>query len=242
MVTARGTLSRDTSHLLGAVFKALVEDRRVVVDVSQVRLVEPAAALVLPAVLDLADGWPWRKMVLAGPPPPLVDALGTKGSDLLPCYSDQVQAAAHLDERPVRVRRRTTLPPTPPAVRTARVFLTETAQAWCLTDDLVLPALITVTELTSNAIEHAATELTLVIEHQCPTLHIRVRDHAPALTPILVHPDCTNPRGRGLLMVDALTDAWGVHLHPPHSKTVWAALSPPPQPGPYGAARRRPRR
>jgi anti-sigma regulatory factor (Ser/Thr protein kinase) len=85
-------------------------------------------------------------------------------------------------------------------------------------------------ELTSNAYEHAGGPHAIhVSRHQLPCLVVvEVEDAAPA-TPTLGHSRFGTGahRGRGLVLVDELADAWGVRRSGAHGggKTVWARIS-----------------
>ena len=80
-----------------------------------------------------------------------------------------------------------------------------------------------VTELVANAVDHARTSRPVTIGLDGRGLLVTVRDGcadgAPRSRPV----DPTAPRGRGLQMVDALAESWGVTPHP-DGKTVWAVL------------------
>lgn len=91
-------------------------------------------------------------------------------------------------------------------------------QVGVLLDDAVLVA----DELVSNAIQHGqgprSCRLTLIGEGR--GLRAEVTDAGPG-EPRFRTPD--NTGGRGLMLVDRLATAWGVHWFPGY-KTVWAEL------------------
>ncbi len=78
-------------------------------------------------------------------------------------------------------------------------------------------------ELATNAVQHAATEFEVAIEliEGGRAIRIAVTDTAEGFpTPETAPADA--PRGRGLQIVSSLADAWGVDLHrDPPAKTVW---------------------
>ncbi|MFG2038888.1 SpoIIE family protein phosphatase [Dactylosporangium sp. NPDC048998] len=97
-------------------------------------------------------------------------------------------------------------------------------------------ALLLVTELTTNSVVHAGTEVDLDITASDGSLTVSVLDFRPGtVTPSF--PDSTGElpeRGRGLLLVEQLATAWGT-LHFPGGKGVWFRLDrPSPRPGTAG--------
>ncbi len=83
---------------------------------------------------------------------------------------------------------------------------------------------LVVSELVTNAVEHARSRSLLTLSHTGSALRIAVRDYR--LTPI-PRPwalDIAAPRGRGLHLITVLTDTWAVDQHP-DGKTVWALLA-----------------
>ena len=80
--------------------------------------------------------------------------------------------------------------------------------------------MLVVSELVTNAMVHAGTGCTLDLRHSDDELRVEVRDRsheAPVMG--VVHPDDVG--GRGLLVVDAVTEAWG--WEPTiDGKRVWA--------------------
>ncbi|MFF0885600.1 ATP-binding protein [Streptomyces sp. NPDC003456] len=114
----------------------------------------------------------------------------------------------------------------------ARSFTRDTLHTWSL-DHCCDDTTLIVTELAANAATHAAPapsregaaaeiRLGFVLE---PT-HLLVTvsdcdDRPPSCTPAGV---ALEESGRGLCIVDALSDAWGWAPTPPAGKTVWAKL------------------
>ncbi|MFE6525909.1 ATP-binding protein [Streptomyces sp. NPDC057794] len=82
-----------------------------------------------------------------------------------------------------------------------------------------------VAELSANAVTHGRVpgrDFRLLLHVVGGTLRIEVTDTRGDLHPAprLASPDAES--GRGLLVVDALADRWGVTPGPPPRKTVWA--------------------
>ena len=138
----------------------------------------------------------------------------------------QVPPARHRSFRPSGGRRELVLPGDATAPGRARAFLRGVAVEWDVDEELVQDAAMVLTELVANAVDHARTGSTLSLGMTHDGLCIAVRDASPGPVPRPAPINPTAPRGRGLQMVDALTTAWGVTLHP-GGKTVWAVLGPP---------------
>jgi anti-sigma regulatory factor (Ser/Thr protein kinase) len=79
-------------------------------------------------------------------------------------------------------------------------------------------------ELVTNAVLHARTDLWLRLELRGDRLFIAVRDGGQRLLRP-VTPDLEAEGGRGLWLVEQLTQVWGVHPHSDGGKVVWCALT-----------------
>jgi hypothetical protein len=83
-------------------------------------------------------------------------------------------------------------------------------------------ALLLVSELVTNGLLHARTEIELHVRAHRNSVFIAVRDNSPR--PLeLKGGDPLDPGGRGLHIVAALADRWGVH-NEPDGKIVWCEL------------------
>ncbi len=109
------------------------------------------------------------------------------------------------------------------SVRAARHFLLEHLRG--NGDEDLDPLALMLSELATNAVEHADTAFEVGIavtpEAQGRSVQVRVTDEAPGF-PVPQQPAPDRPRGRGLRIVESLADAWGIevqHGHP--GKTVW---------------------
>lgn len=96
---------------------------------------------------------------------------------------------------------------------------------WGLSDleDL---AQLCVSELVANVINHvgSGTPVTLAVSTDGPHLRIELSDPDPRALPTLVAPVSDAESGRGLLMLDAVSDRWGV-ISRTDSKVVWCELA-----------------
>ncbi|MGC4851931.1 SpoIIE family protein phosphatase [Micromonospora sp. DT4] len=99
-------------------------------------------------------------------------------------------------------------------------------------DDLVNEALLLTTELTTNAVEHAGTELDIEVVADGAGLSVTVSDFAPSSgndeLSVGTRNDTTeidevSERGRGLLLVDHFASRWGT-TYLPTGKGVWFRL------------------
>ncbi|MFI1074094.1 ATP-binding protein [Streptomyces puniciscabiei] len=120
---------------------------------------------------------------------------------------------------------------TPRGARLARLLATEQLRAWGVPLD---PAELIVAELAANAAIHgrvAGRDFRLTLYVVGDTLRIEVTDTRGDRLPQPTHPDPDADSGRGLLLVEALADKWGVAPGLPPRKTVWAEIHLPPEPG-----------
>ncbi|WP_078872721.1 ATP-binding protein [Streptomyces sp. NRRL S-1868] len=124
---------------------------------------------------------------------------------------------------PVRYpRRSTTLPSEAAAAPTARRLVREACAAWGMSRDVAETGALLISEIVTNAVRHGRSHHVRVsVEQPCPErLRVAVVDKSgrgPELR--RVGPDATG--GRGLFLVDALSDRWGTDLLP-WGKRVWA--------------------
>jgi anti-sigma regulatory factor (Ser/Thr protein kinase) len=123
-------------------------------------------------------------------------------------------------ERPEAAR--IALPRSPSSVSTARRFIAARTAAWSFPEPAADRLVLIGSELVTNAVLHARTELTLTLELREDRVRISVMDRSR--TPATMRhyrPDALT--GRGLGVVAALSDRWGVSTAP-DGKVVWAEL------------------
>ena len=124
------------------------------------------------------------------------------------------------------------------AVRTARSFTRATLQRWEIadrSDDITL----VVSELLTNALEHAAprpggwpVRIGLLQSQPGTAVLCAVADASPA-PPVPVPPGHLAESGRGLHVIEEISDSWGYTTAPRRGKVVWATFEP--AAGPLGA-------
>lgn len=114
------------------------------------------------------------------------------------------------------------LPASARSVPEARRNITTTLGEWGL-DGMVDTARLLTSELVTNAVLHARTEMTLTVEEQGRGVRIAVTDRSP-VSPALRHHSATATTGRGLRLLNQLADAWSV-TSDNGGKTVWFSLT-----------------
>lgn len=125
------------------------------------------------------------------------------------------------------------LSPTPRGARLARLLATEWLRTWDLPYGVPDRAAHVVAELGANAATHGRVtgrDFRLALLARGETLRIEVTDTRGDNLPRPQPPSPETESGRGLLLVEALADRWGVELGPVPRKTVWAELDLTPAP------------
>jgi len=208
------------------ILKSLSDVGRVVVDVTEFGLVNVERVTLLPGVLAAAGGWPSARLAVGHPQGAhLAAARRAHRADLLHFYPATEAGVRQVDDRPRRVQREQAVGADPAASGAARRFLLQTAHDWELPSDLTEVAQLVVSELVSNAVEHAGTASTVRLELSDSCLKISVRDGS-VVQPVPRPLDMVSFRGRGLPLIDQISEEWGILDHP-DGKTVWAKLSVP---------------
>lgn len=210
----------DLRRVLG---KLLIDPGWVLVDLSGLRLQWPDAVRAFPAALTQSGGWPAARLVLFGADPAMRAGLAAlRVSRTVPLCPDRAAAERQLLLRPPGVHRECDLPAEHTAAGVARRFVHETCLAWEV-EDLYTDAATVVTELVANAVEHADGPSRLGLRQDHRGLWIDVRDYRLTGPPRPRPRALGSRRGRGLHLVAAVADRWGVTDHR-DGKTVWALL------------------
>jgi anti-sigma regulatory factor (Ser/Thr protein kinase) len=95
----------------------------------------------------------------------------------------------------------------PASVTAARGFVRETLREQA--QELVDAAELMACELATNCVQHAGTDFELAISDRQGEIRVEVSD-AGCGRPTLRSPSVLEPSGRGLRIVQALSQAWGV--------------------------------
>jgi PAS domain S-box-containing protein len=114
------------------------------------------------------------------------------------------------------------LPPQPPSVAEARTRVRALLQE-CDREDLVETAALLTSEVVTNALLHAGTDIDVAARVDATGLRVEISDGSPHL-PSPRRYAATAGTGRGLLMLESMVDDWGVRRHRA-GKTVWFRIS-----------------
>ena len=114
----------------------------------------------------------------------------------------------------------TKLPSHPSAVPAARRFASQHLLDFGGKPDVIDKTRLLVTELATNAVMHAHSPIRLTVESDDDSVRVEVRDDDPRPIAPPVTPDAEATSGRGLWLVDALAQTWGVNRNE-RGKTIW---------------------
>jgi anti-anti-sigma factor len=198
-------------------------------DLAGVDTLDPVCATVFATVANHPSSrWPATSFLLCGAQPPVAEVLGLLTVphflQLYPGVEEAVDAAV---ARPPYLRDELVLAPIPTAAAAARAFVREVLHYWQLAlpdSTLVNRAVLLASELVTNAVIHARTELRLRVELRGELLHLAVHDGNPWMLRLVAIPGPEAEGGRGLWLVEQLARAWGVNRHPDGGKVVWCTL------------------
>jgi len=241
VLALRGRLDRAAAPRLQQVLGKRLAQQPVAVicELSGLDAMDPdCAGLFTVAAHHPSSSWPDTPLLLCGPRPAVAEALARLGVPrFVPVYSSLHEAVVDAGRRPLYLRDELRLAPSPAAPATARRFVRETCQTWRLllndrdgakaraaAAELVERAELLASELVTNALIHARTDVRLRLSLRDRRLHIGVHDGGRRLLRLL-HGDAEAEAGRGLLLVERLSRAWGVYRPPEGGKVVWCVLS-----------------
>jgi anti-sigma regulatory factor (Ser/Thr protein kinase) len=105
----------------------------------------------------------------------------------------------------------------------ARHFVARHLRGW--PPDLIDRAVLAVSEIVTNALEHASTPRWIGVRLTGECALVRVGDGSRIL-PTMSSPSTEAPKGRGLRIVDLLSDRWGAHVND-RGKVVWMEFAAP---------------
>jgi anti-anti-sigma regulatory factor len=178
---------------------------------------------VFPAMQHRIGTWPRRAVSLTGASPAVAQRLVKLGVNrFMSVHATMDAALAEVGQDEQAVHRGVRLAP----------LLSSPARARLCADTLIrlVPpevkdvVRIVVSELTTNVVKHVQCPFTLRLASSPSGLLVAVTDisrQEPILRP--VQPAATD--GRGIQLVDALSQSWGVRLVHQEGKTVWARIA-----------------
>ncbi|HKE64577.1 MAG TPA: ATP-binding protein [Micromonosporaceae bacterium] len=209
-----------------AVLKCAAEHpQAVIVDLDRVIVASQTPLLVFATVSRLLIDHGVAMLIVANPHTPIGKSVRRALSGRVAVHStrrDAVEATAKGPAPPHRVHVHLPMSPTSPAV--ARALAKYACESWDVRD-IADSAQIVASELVSNAVVHARTDLDVTFILRANYLVIQVRDRGKQSLPRPTHGQYTPgaDHGRGLALVARLTSSWG-HSVGPHGKTVWATI------------------
>lgn len=114
------------------------------------------------------------------------------------------------------------LPPESSSPRRARQFVDEVLHRWQRDGAIDRMSLIA-SELVTNAVFHARTDITVELTAEDGTIHLEVFDRS-AGRPVFLDSEPNVPGGLGLPIVEALASSWGMSQRDGGGKAVWAEV------------------
>ena len=110
------------------------------------------------------------------------------------------------------------------SVSTARSRITEQLHHWGVGESVHEDAALIVSELFTNALVHTdSSEITCQLQATAQTVYLAITDQGCGPSgPRVREPDAES--GRGLILVSALAQLWGVNTEVGCGRTVWAIL------------------
>ncbi|MCX9193317.1 hypothetical protein C3Y87_18295 [Carbonactinospora thermoautotrophica] len=105
------------------------------------------------------------------------------------------------------------------SVRDARRFAESCLRTWQVPEPLAREVVVVVSELVSNALQHGIIPGELRLREACGQLYVEVRDANPTI-PHLRPAEPLEEKGRGLRLVEALSQRWGAR-RTETGKSVW---------------------
>jgi len=194
----------------------------VICDLGGLRRVVPVALTVFPTAMRV-HGSPEVALLLCGAPSGVATLLKGPLTRNIPAFPDAsvAVAAVRSAQRTLDRHASARLAPVPAAPGRARRLVEEACTRWGVAQ-LIGPATLIASELVTNAVIHAGTEIHLSVALRGDYLHINVRDADNRGRPTIQMPSA-GPGGRGLGLVDIYASAWGTKSGA-DGKTVWATL------------------
>jgi anti-sigma regulatory factor (Ser/Thr protein kinase) len=183
---------------------------------------ETGAVAVLASIGTQVRQWPGIPIGLVCPDQGLADGLTAAADGQFLAIGDSLAAVCGaLSEQATSATVHAVLAPEPGSARAARELVAAACADWDCSDAIPTATLVA-SELVTNAVVHAGTQLQVSFSRCGGRLRLAVRDHSSRPpTPRMVGPESSE--GRGMLLVEAMCASWGVMLTA-GGKVVWAVL------------------
>jgi anti-anti-sigma factor len=241
VLALRGRLDRRAAPRLQQVLRKRLAQQPVAVvcDLSGLQSLDPdCAGLFTVAAHHPSSSWPDTPLLLCCAAPTVAEALDRLGVPrFVPVHASLEDAVRDAGRRPPYLRDELLLASAPTAPAAARRFVRERWRSWQVLLDaqgdaakrtaaaeLLDRAELLASELVTNALLHARTDVRLRLALRGDRLHLGVHDGGSRLLR-LVGGDPDAEAGRGLLLVERLARAWGVYRPPEGGKVVWCVLA-----------------
>jgi anti-sigma regulatory factor (Ser/Thr protein kinase) len=224
LIEVTGVLRWNTvTPLRQAVLKVLTEvPETIMLDLTGVEAAEDDVSLGIFTTLGWLAAAVGSELVLAAPALPLRVALKRAAPLYLRVFPTRAEAWLAAEHGAARRRVSEWLRATPHAPTLARRIIDEMCHHWHLGDELRKRAQLVVTELVTNAVEHAGGSIELIVTVRRHVLRVEVSDDNDTLPlPLDSPPDAL--RGFGLRLVDAVASHWGINPTT-RGKIIWADL------------------
>jgi anti-anti-sigma regulatory factor/anti-sigma regulatory factor (Ser/Thr protein kinase) len=226
VIRLEGVLDVDTAPevRLALATAAAAQPAAVVVDLSGLTAADDVVLTVFSTFARSAAAWPGCPVALSCPTGEVAAGLMRMSVNRsVIVHAELAHALSALDtvSAPRRFWRRLTASPSV-AGPAARATVVAACEAWGL-GHVTNRAELVVTELISNAIVHAKTEIELLVALREPFLHVSVADGSGAAPRLMSADSVEAEGGRGLILVEALATKWGF-VPTRDGKVVWAML------------------
>jgi anti-sigma regulatory factor (Ser/Thr protein kinase) len=225
VLDVRGRLAEVAEPAYLSVLLGLAEEPAAVLcDVSGVTgPVDHESVALLASLGAEVEQWPGVPIAVVCPDPQLREALAARPDSrhLVVEPEREPVLARLLAGRPASMVRMS-LEPHPRSAGAARELVAQACDRWGMSS-ITASATLVVSELVTNALPHAGSNVGLSVARCGRRLRVAVRDASserPQPQPV----ELSRPRGRGLLLVAAVADAWGVLPAGDGGKVVWAVL------------------
>jgi len=220
-IVLTGVLDPPASRLVHDALVALLRDvDRVLVDITGLTITRTSLLHVFPDALDAAGGWPAVRLALVYRGETMRQALHASRVTRRVAVADQPDLALlRCAEQPRQVRARWELPADRDTPHHTRSMLGMRLANWSCPDIAAADVELVLSELVTNAVLHAGTQVHVGLLLDEDGLRVEVRDFNPTQS----LPGSAAMTGMGLRIVQSLVSRWGVDSHM-DGKTVWATF------------------